>query len=405
MDGAYVVNRPLLKRPTTWVAAALWLFILGTAAAIVAMKANGWQGAGNTSDTSGVALFCALFAFATMGALVAAHVPGNAIGWIFLGIPLGGALAGITENLAFQGLYHDPGSVPGATAFAWVYAWVWYPTVGLLGFVLLLYPTGKVPGPHWRFVSWALGVVLAVMTLGYMFYPGPLDKDTRLPDNPLGIETLRGVFDRSDNAASISVAGLVLAAVISVIVRFRRSRGDERQQMKWMAFAAAVLGAGFVLQGVFGFGDVTFAVAISTLPVALGIALFRYRLYDIDRLINRTLVYGVSSALLGGAYVGLVIASEAVFEPIAGGSSVAVALSTLVVAGLFLPVRTRVQRFVDRRFYRSKVNAEETLARFGAQLRRESDLDTILGELHSAVREAIQPAQVWLWLRPEEPGP
>jgi hypothetical protein len=154
-----------------------------------------------------------------------------------------------------------------------------------------------------------------------------------------------------------------------------------------------------------GLGDVTFAVAISTLPVALGIALFRYRLYDIDRVINRTLVYGVSSALLGGAYVGLVIASEAVFAPVAGGSSVAVALSTLVVAGLFLPVRTRVQRFVDRRFYRSKVNAEETLARFGAQLRRESDLETILGELHIAVREAIQPAEVWLWLRPEEPTP
>jgi hypothetical protein len=404
MNGAYVVNRRLWTRPTTWVAAALWVLILGIATAIVAMKTNGWQGAGNTSDTSGVALFLALFAFATMGALVAAHVPGNAIGWIFLGIPLGGALAGLTENLAFQGLYHDPGSVPGATAFAWVYAWVWYPTVGLLGFVLLLYPTGKVPGPRWRFVSWALGAVLVVMTLGYMLYPGPLDKDTRLPDNPLGIEALRGVFDRSDNAASISVAGLVVAAVISVILRFRRSRGDERQQMKWMAFAAAVLGAGFVAQGVLGLGDVTFAVAISTLPVALGIALFRYRLYDIDRIINRTLVYGASTALLGGAYVGLVIASEAVFEPIAGGSSVAVAVSTLVVAGLFLPVRTRVQRFVDRRFYRSRVNAEETLARFGAQLRRESDLDTILGELHTAVRDAIQPAEVWLWLRPEEPG-
>ena len=201
----------MLKRPTTWIAAGLWLFILGVASAIVAMKANGWQGAGNTSDTSGVALFLALFAFATMGGLVAAHVPGNAIGWIFLGIPLGGALAGITENLAFQGLYHDPGSVPGAIGFAWVYAWVWYPTVGLLGFVLLLYPTGKVPGPRWRFVAWALGVVLAVMTLGYMFYPGPLDKDTRLPDNPLGIQALRGVFDRSDTAASISVAGLVIA--------------------------------------------------------------------------------------------------------------------------------------------------------------------------------------------------
>jgi hypothetical protein len=396
------VNGRLWRRPTTLLAAGLWLSILGIAAGIVAMKAAGWHGAGNTSDTSGVALFLSLFAFATMGALVAAHVPRNAIGWIFLAIPLCGAVAGITENLAFQGLVHDPGSVPAATAFAWIYSWMWYPTIGLLGFVLLLYPTGAVPGPRWRLVAWALGVVLGVMTLGYMFYPGPLDKDTRLPDNPLGIAALKGVFDHSDRFASISMAGLVLAAVASVIVRFWRSSGDERQQMKCMAFGAAVLAGGFILQGVFGLGDVTFAVAISMLPVALGIALFKYRLYDVDRVINRTLVYGASSALLGGAYVGLVIASQAVFAPVARGSSVGVALSTLVVAALFLPVRTRVQRFVDRRFYRSKVDAEATLARFGARLRHEADLEALLHEVSKTVHETLQPAQVWLWLRPEE---
>jgi hypothetical protein len=318
----------VVARPTTWLAAGLWVFILGISIAIVAMKANGWQGAGNTSDTSGVALFVALFAFATMGALVAARVPHNPMGWLFLAIPFGGAVAGITENLAFQGLVHDPGSVPAATAFAWVYSWTWYPLIGLLGFVLLLYPTGTVPGLRWRVVGWALGLALAVMTLGCMFYAGPLDKDRRLPDNPLGIGWLKGVFDRNDRFATISMAGLV---------------------------------------------------------------------------INKALVYGASSALLAGAYVGLVIASEAVFAPVAGGSSVAVALSTLVVAALFMPVRARVQRFVDRRFYRRKVSAEETLARFGARLRREGDLDTLLAELNGAVREALQPAEVWLWLRAEEP--
>jgi hypothetical protein len=389
-------------RPTTWVAAGLWVFILGVAAVIVAMKTAGWQGAGNTNDTTGIALFLALFAFATMGALVAARVPRNAIGWIFLAIPLGGGLAGITENLAFQGLYHDPGSVPGALAFGWVYAWIWYPTVGLLGFVLLLYPTGTVPGPRWRPLAWALGVVLTVMTLGYMLYPGPLDKDTRLPENPLGIASLKGVFDHSDRAAAISMVGLVAAAIASVVVRFRNSRGDERQQMKWMALAAAVLGAGFAVQGPLGLGDIAFAIAISMLPLALGIAMFKYRLYDVDRVINKTLVYGASSALLAGAYVGLVIAGEAVFSPIARGSSVAVALSTLVVAALFLPVRARVQGFVDRRFYRSKVDSEETLARFGARLRREADLDTLLQGLNDAVRDTFQPTDVWLWLRPDD---
>jgi len=151
-------------------------------------------------------------------------------------------------------------------------------------------------------------------------------------------------------------------------------------------------------------GDVAFSIAISTLPIALGIALFKYRLYDVDRVINRTLVYGVSSALLAGAYVGLVIAGEAVFVPVAGGSSVAVALSTLIVAGLFLPVRTRVQRFVDRRFYRSKVNAEAMLARFSERLRHEADLEALLTELQGTVRETFQPSEVSLWLRPQEPA-
>ena len=387
------------KRPTTWVAAGLWVFTLAIAGSIVAMKASGLRGAGNTSNSSGITLFLALLAFATMGALVAAHVPRNPMGWIFIAIPLSGAVSGIAENLAFEGLVHHPGSVPAATAFAWLYSWAWYPIVGLLGFVLLLYPTGRAPGPRWRLVGWALGLALAVVTAGYMVYPGPLDQDARLPDNPLGIGLLKGAVDRSGRFASIFVGGLVVAAVVSVIVRFRRSSGDERQQMKWMALAATVLVGGIFAQGVFGLGDVSFALAISALPVALGIALFKYRLYDVDRVINRTLVYGVSSALLAGAYVGLVIASQAVFAPVAGGSSVAVALSTLVVAGLFLPVRTRVQRFVDRRFYRSKVNAEDTLARFGARLRHEADLDTMLREVHAVVTEALAPAHVSLWLR------
>jgi hypothetical protein len=405
MKGGTAVNRRLWTRPTTWLAAGLWILILSIAGVIVALKAAGWQGARNTTSSSGITLFLALFAFATMGALVAAHVPRNAIGWLFLAIPLGGAIAGITENVAFQGLYHKPGSIPGAIAFGWVYAWSWYPTVGLLGFVLLLYPTGTVPGPRWRPVAWALGAAITVMTLGYMLYPGPLDQDKRLPDNPLGIVPMRHVFDRSDKAAALSMTALVVAAVASVVVRFRRSRGDERQQMKWMAFAAAVLGAGFVLQGVFGLGDVVFAIAISTLPVALGVAMFKYRLYDVDRVINKTLVYGVSTAVLAGAYVGFVIASEAVFAPIARGSSAAVALSTLVVAGLFLPVRTRVQRFVDRRFYRRRYDAVRTLEDFSARLREEVDLDTLRVDLERVVDEAMRPASVSVWLPAREATP
>jgi hypothetical protein len=245
----------------------------------------------------------------------------------------------------------------------------------------------------------ALAVALAVMTLGYMLYPGPLDKDKRLPDNPLGIAFLKNVFDHSDRVAAFSMLGLIVAAVASVVVRFRRSRGDERQQMRWMALAAAFLATGFVVQSTLDLGDISFSIAISMLPIALGVAMFKYRLYEVDRVINKTLVYGVSTALLAGAYIGLVIASEAVFAPIARGSSVAVALSTLIVAGLFLPVRRRVQRFVDRRFYRRKVDAEAMLARFGARLQREADLESLLAELDHVVRDAMQPAVVAVWLR------
>jgi hypothetical protein len=393
------VNKGMLKRPTTWLAAGVWVLILLLAGGIVAMKEAGWQGAGNTNDTTGIALFLSLFAFATMGALVAARVPRNAVGWIFLAIPLFGALAGFAENVAFQGLYYDPGTIPGAVAAGWVYAWVWYPTIGLLGFVLLLYPTGTVPGPRWRPVAWALGVVLAVMTLGYMLYPGPLDKDKRLPDNPLGIAFLKSVFDHSDRVAAFSMLGLLVAAVASVIVRFRRSRGDERQQMKWMALAATFLVTGFIVQSALNLGDISFSIAISMLPLALGVAMFKYRLYEVDRVINKALVYGVSSALLAGAYVGLVIASEALLASVARGSSVAVAVSTLVVAGLFLPVRSRVQGFVDRRFYRRRYDAQRTLESFSARLREQVELDGLRVDLERIVNDTMRPASVSVWLR------
>lgn len=400
------MNRRLLRRPTTWLAAGLWVLTLGIAVVIVALHAAGWPGAQDTDSSGGISLFLALFAFATMGALVAARVPRNAVGWIFLAIPLFGAMAGITELLAFQGLVYKPGSIPGAIVFAWLYSWTWYPILGLLGFVLLLYPTGSVPGPRWRYVPWALGVAVAVMTLGFMFKAGPLDEDKRLPSNPLGVSALTGVFNGSENVAGLSIVALTLVAVVSVIFRFLRSRGDERQQMKWMAYATVLLIAGFLAQNMLHLGgDVVFAVGITTLPVALGIAMFKYRLYEVDRVINKTLVYGVSTALLAAAYVGLVIASEAVFAPLARGSSVAVALSTLVVAGLFLPVRTRVQRFVDRRFYRRRYDAQRTLEDFSARLREEVDLDTLRFDLERVVDEAMRPAYVSVWVQTREAMP
>ncbi len=403
MTETYLVSRQMWTRPTTWLALGLWLLMVALVVATGVMKAVGWHGAGDTANSSLVALFIAFMAFATMGALVAAHVPRNPLGWTFVTIALCAALAGVAENLAFQGLVHDPGSIPGSMFFAWLYSWLWFPTMGLIGFVVLLYPTGTVPGPRWRIVSRGLALILGLLTVVAMLHPGPLDGDNgKLPDNPVGLGALRA----SDNVVSPIVTGtlivLLLATAASVVWRFWRSRGDERQQMKWMAFAAVFLALGITLPGVVGIkdtGDVFFSVAIIQLPVAVGIAMFKYRLYDVDRVINKTLVYAVSTALLAGAYIGLVLAGETLFSSVASGSSVAVAVSTLVVAGLFLPVRRRVQQFVDRRFYRRKVDVEETLARFAARLRHEADVDTLLADVHAVVGETVAPAHLHVWLR------
>jgi hypothetical protein len=205
---------------------------------------------------------------------------------------------------------------------------------------------------------------------------------------------------------------LFVAGAVSLVRRFRASEGVERLQYKWLTMAAALLPMALVVVQVidhfFGSGSTEDGIAstlvgtlATAIPVATAVAVLRYRLYDIDRIVSRAVVYGVLTVVLGGVYVGLVVASEAVFASVARGSSVAVALSTLIVAGLFLPVRRRVQRLVDQRFYRSKIDAEATLARFAARLQHEADLDTLLADVRSVVAETLAPAHVSLWLRSE----
>jgi hypothetical protein len=396
----------MTRRWTTWLAFGPWLLLIGLVVGIGVMKAVGWHGSNNTSATGLVALFVAFFSFGTMGALVATYVSRNPLGWLFLAIALGAAWSGFAENLAYHGLVDDPGSIPGAIVLAWTYAWTWYPTVALIGFVLLLFPTGMPPaGRFWRVVAWGLGATLVTVTLLYMLYPGPLDGEgSKLPDNPVGVDAVGRFLNESRGTAIVSgtVLALLTAAAVSVVWRFWRSRGDERQQMKWMTAAAVFLAAGTILPGLVGIddtGDVFFSISVVQLPIALGIAMFKYRLYDIDRLIKKTLVYGAVTVLLGGAYVGLVLVGQALSSSFAGGSNLAIALSTLVVAVLFLPVRRRIQRFVDRRFYRRRYDAQRTLEAFGARLREELDLETLSDEMVGVVTDAMQPTRASVWLR------
>jgi hypothetical protein len=363
-----------------------------------------WHAVPNDTSTSGtIAFTAAMIAFGTVGVLVVMHVPANPLGWMFLAIALlVGGLIGLTGQYAYQGLVQEPGSLPGALFAAWVYRWLWFPAVAVIFLVPMLFPTGRAPGRRWGVVLNGLIGMVTVLTIVIMFYPGPLDDGKPpLPDNPVGIDALESV-PGGDALIGIAFLLLVVPAAISMVVRFRRSRGDERQQMKWMTFAAVFLAAGAIVPDLIGIkdtGDVFVAVSMSMLPIALGIAMLKYRLYDIDRLINRTLVYVALTAVLGAAYVGLVLAGQALFSSFAGGSNLAIAASTLVVAALFLPVRSRVQRFVDRRFYRRRYDAQRTLEGFGSRLREQVELETLSTDLALVVQETIQPSHVSLWLR------
>ena len=370
-------------------------------AATTAMKAAGWKGSGNTGTVSNVALLLAFLAFATMGALVAARVPRNPIGWLFLAIALLAALSSVAENYAFHAAVEQPGSLPLAVFVAWLYSWTWYPTVILLLFVPLLYPTGRVPGPRWRFLLTAEIALAAIVTVFYMFNPGPLDGDMELPVNPIGIAPLGTVVDKLGPVLALTAISFIVLGIVSLVIRFRRSRDIERQQIKIMAYAATLVLAG--LLSTFSLsseaGDVVFAVTILLFPGAVGVAMLRYRLYDVDRVINKTIVYGALTAVLAGAYAGLVLGSQALFSSVAGGSNLAIAISTLLVAALFMPLRRRIQGFVDRRFYRRRYDAARTLERFTARLREEVDLEVLNSDLIDVVHETVQPARVSLWLR------
>ena len=393
-----------MKRPwTTWLAWGLVALVPPLLAAGFAMRLAWGRGDGNGVAASAVTTL-AMLGFAVVGALIVTRIAGNALGWIFISIALLLCLINVVGSYADQGLIKDPGSLPAALAAGWLYMWLWFPAVALIVSVPLLYPTGDVPGLRWRWVTRALVVLVALSVVGMAVYPGPVGDASigrEWPPNPLGVEALHSLLDLLQPVVDVSLALLVLLSLMSVVVRFRRSAGDERQQLKLMLFSVAVmvsvlLGTSRTSNAVADFG---FAVATLLLPVAVGVAMLKYRLYDVDRIISKTLVYGALTVVLAAAYIGLVLAGQALFSSFAGGSNLAIAASTLVVAALFFPVRSRVQHFVDRRFYRRRYDAQRTLEGFGARLREQVELETLSTDLALVVQETIQPSHVSLWLR------
>ena len=280
----------------------------------------------------------------------------------------------------------------------------WELSWALLALLLLLFPTGWLPSRRWRPAAWAAVAVLVLAALSSPLLPGPPAKGLR--PNPIAIPTLEGVLRLAYATAGWVLAGVILAALLSLIARFRRAIGAERQQLKWFAYGTALLvllplpAAGPVAAVSSTAGNLLAAVIISAIPATIGIAVLRYRLYDLDRLVNRTVVYGLLTVLLAGVYAGLVFTLSQLLNPANQQSALAVAASTLVVAALFQPARRRIQGLVDRRFNRRLSDAARTVAAFSARLRDQIELDTLSTELLAVVDQTVQPVQLSLWRRP-----
>jgi hypothetical protein len=346
-----------------------------------------------------------VLAFSGVGLLIVLGNQRNTIGWLLLTIGLAMGVNAVTSALAgWDAVRAEP--FAGASLNALVLGNVQLAALGvLIPRVLLLFPTGRPPSARWRVVGWAQIVVL-VSLLAMLFEPEDLSGPERDYENPLGVEAFGFL---SSDVLNVPVSACfifgALGAVVSLIVRFRRSVGVERLQLEWVAWGVGVIGASFVANGLlilFFDSDAInkfLSLALCLFPLTVGIAVLRYRLYEIDRVISKTLVYAALTLLLGAAYAGLVLGGQALFSSFAGGSDLAIAISTLMVAALFLPLRSRVQRFVDRRFYRRRYDAQRTLEAFGARLRQEVDLESLAAELRVVVDEAMQPAHNSLWLR------
>jgi hypothetical protein len=351
-------------------------------------------------------------AFAVVGAVLVAKRPTNIIGWIMATVALMMAIfhAGLIYAVYVMATRGQPDAL--AVVGAWIGNWYWYLLLALtLIYVPLFFPDGRLPSHRWVPVAVLPGigtlgtVVLGALTETLVLDPVVKGVHYRI-ENPIGIEGLGRVEDLPifGLLTGLLFVGLV-GAVASVVVRFRRSRGVERQQMKWFLYAVALMLA-FPLE-VVGYlpeivSNVLFGVVLIALPTAIGIAVLRYRLYDIDLVINRTLVYGPLTAMLALFYLGGVVSMQYAFRTLTGQESqVAIVASTLAIAALFNPLRRRVQAFVDRRFYRRKYDARKTLEDFSTKLKNETDLESLNNDLVGVVRETMQPEHVSLWLRPD----
>ena len=364
----------------------------------------------NRYDLSQINFLIAVASAALVGGLISSRERTNPVGWLILGHALCFALGEFGRQYAVYGVRTEPGSLPFARAMIWPTYWVWYPgLMSMVAFLPLYFPDGRLLSARWRWVV-RTSVLLSVLATGAaMIRPG--DNEAAGIPNPLGVEALTESSQVVSALLEIILSAawplLGAASAASLVVRFRRSRGEERQQLKWVAYAMVLLVSFNALSQLvpaaplpFAVAELLFVVTLESLWVAIAVAILRHRLYEIDVVINRTLVYGSLTAALVAVYVGSVVLLQGVFRALTGQESrLAIVASTLVIAALFGPLRRRVQGFIDRRFYRKKYDAKRTLEAFGTRLRDEVDLGALTDDMVGVVRETVQPTHASLWLR------
>ena len=387
---------------TAW---ALWsVSVVFLVAGLVTVRAGGPN---NPQTALGLSL--AALSFATVGAILVSRLPENIIGWLLALGGLGFALSSGAPGLADAGLIVHPGSVPGAIWFAWLSQWIWAPALLVVILLALVYPSGRLLSSRWRPVAVATVVVVAYISLGTAVASGPMGS---FPvQNPVVITGgVADIYGDLFGPALLIGALVALLAAASLVIRYRRAAGVERAQLKWFAAVAAlsvpalIVGtATFGMDGAAGFvsslANFASILGFALLPVAIGVAVLRYRLYEIDRLISRTIAYGLLTAIVAGLFVGFILVFQAVLAPLTRSNELAVAASTLLAATLFQPIRRRVQRVVDRRFNRARYDAERTVAAFASRLRDEVDLEQLRAEILGTVAQTVEPSTVSLWLR------
>ena len=358
-------------------------------------------------SANGVPLAVAAISAVTVGAVVAARRPSHPVGWLLLVMGLSIAVHDLTYSYTRYGLVVRAGALPGAAYLAGLNNGAVVQWIACAGFVLLLTPTGRLPSSRWRWWARIAAAAAALWLLGSIVDPAPLRPEYPDIGNPLGVPALSRALDLLIFAALVILVSLIVGAV-SLLLRFRRARGVERLQLRWLIWGAAVASvalvvaiASLVINDDFALLTVALGVSAAMFPLATGAAILRYRLYDLDRIISRTVAYGLLTILLGLGYAAVVLGLGRLLPE---GSSLVVAAATLAVAAVFQPARRRIQQAVDRRFNRHRYDAARTIDWFSTRLRQQVDLNTLTAELLGVVDQTMQPTQASLWLRPHEPS-